>query len=89
MNGREQITPARTSACFGVTMDKRDTLDEAGCALSPNSSSELELRLSSMQSLVCELLKVNQELREALSKTQSESHVSHGPHTRAQRMETA
>lgn len=70
-------------------MDKHNKLDEAGCALSPNSSSELELRLSSMQSLVCELLKANQELREALSKTESKSHVSHGPHTRAQRMETA
>lgn len=70
-------------------MDKRNTLDEAGYALSPNSNSELELRLSSMQSLVCELLQANQELREALSKTQSESHVTHGPHTRAQRMETA
>ena len=69
-------------------MDKQNKPNVAGCA-SLNSSPELELRLSSMQSLVCELLQANQELREALSKTQTESHVSRGPHARVQRMETA
>lgn len=57
--------------------------EEPRLASIPNSSPELDLRLCSMQSLICELLRTNQELREALSKAQSGSHVSYGPHEAA------
>lgn len=69
-------------------MDKQNNPNAAMCT-GQNSNSELELRLSSMQSLVCELLHANQELREALRKAQSDPKKSRGPHPPAQRMETA
>jgi hypothetical protein len=41
-------------------LHERDTLSD------PNSYKEMEYRLKSLRSLVCDLLKTNQELRNAL-----------------------
>ena len=70
-------------------MDKRNKLNAAGCPPFQNSSPELEFRLSALESLVCELLRTNQELREALRKARPGLRVSDGTHPPAQRMETA
>ena len=42
--------------------------DTTGNRSSVNSDQETELRLNTLSSLVCELLKTNQELRDALLK---------------------
>jgi hypothetical protein len=70
-------------------MDERNKPNVDRCPQSLNSSTELEFRLGSLQSLVCELLCANQELREALRKAQPDPHVSQGPRNPSQTMETA
>ena len=69
-------------------MDKQNMPNPAEC-VSHNSRPELELRLNSLQSLVCELLQANQELREALSCAQLEPQLSRGPRHPAQKTRTA
>jgi hypothetical protein len=50
----------------GENMDTNGKLDATGNRSSMDSYQETEYRLASLRSLVCDLLKTNQELRDAL-----------------------
>jgi hypothetical protein len=50
----------------GANMQSYETPRASGNSWSPDTRPELEHRLNSLSSLVCDLLRTNQELRDAL-----------------------
>lgn len=63
---RVKISAARPLGAFGVKMENCGDWNATGSYRSLDTNQEMEFRLRSLQSLVCELLKTNQELRVAL-----------------------
>ena len=63
-------------------MDSNYEPDETCYLRSFDSYQEMKYKFRSLRSLVCDLLKTNQELRNALLDAKSDAHCSEGPQSR-------